>query len=438
MIRTDPPGSATRPGQAPPALPWRASSRRGRRWKLALVFIAVACITLIAIAGNTLAPLSPAPMTLFATTAPSPITTQRAVTPEATSLPALLRQRAVTAYINGIISHMSLDEELGQMIMIGFAETQMDSSLAYEIEQYHIGSAIIYAFNIQSTDQLKSLISGMQADSSIPLLIATDQEGGSVNRMYTIEGLLSSAADMGAGNNAAYVKQRGEQDATALASVGVNLNLAPVVDVLNTSGGDVVSRSFGTTPSRVIAMAGAYLDGLQTSGKVVGTLKHFPGLGDVPVDPHETLYTLYRSEPDLNQIDWAPYRALIGNGNVYAVMSTHIVLAAVDPTLPASLSQPVLTGILRNQLGFNGVIITDGIYMHALSAYSLDQIAVDAVLAGNDIICSTYSIESTAQVINTLKAAVLNGQITKSHIDDSVRRILLLKLQLGLLPAPQF
>ena len=119
-------------------------------------------------------------------------------------------------------------------------------------------------------------------------------------------------------------------------------------------------------------------------------------------------------------------------------MSTHVVLSAVDPTRPASLSKPVLTGILRNQLGFNGVIITDGIYMHALSGYSLDQIAIDAVEAGNDIICSTYSIESTAQVINAIKSAIASRAAPKSRIDDSVRRILLLKLLLGLLPAPQF
>ncbi len=416
----------------------RAPSRSARRWGFSLTLVGILLITLIAIAGNILAPLSPAPTTFFASIPPSPIAIQRAINPDATPLPRFLQQQAKIAYVNNIIAHMSLDDEIGQMIMIGFAETQMDPSLAYEIEHFHVGSAIIYAFNIKSGDQLKTLIAGMQADSSLPLLVATDQEGGSVNRMAAIEGPLPSAFQMGATNNPSYVMKRGAQDAETLASVGINLNLAPDVDVLNTSGGDIGARSFGTTPSRVIAMAGAYLEGLQASGKVAGTLKHFPGLGDVPVDPHATLYTLNRSLTDLNRIDWAPYRALIASGNVYAVMSTHIVLAAVDPTRPASLSKPVLTGILRDQLGFNGVIITDGIYMHALSGYSLDQIAVDAVEAGNDIICSTYSIQSTAQVINAIKAAVANGQISKSHIDDSVRRILLLKLALGLLPAPQF
>jgi beta-N-acetylhexosaminidase len=341
-------------------------------------------------------------------------------------------------YINSMIAHMSLDEELGQMIMIGFSETQMDDALAYQIQQLHVGSAILYAFNIKSGPQVKQLVSGMQGDATIPLLIATDQEGGAVNRMFSVEGLTPSAAQMGASFTPAQVEQRGAADAQALSQLGINLNLAPVVDVLQTSGGDVQSRTFGSTPDIVTKMAGAYLTGLQKSGQVIGTLKHFPGLGDVPVDPHMTLYTLTRSRADLERIDWAPYRALLATGHVYAVMSTHVIVQAVDPTLPASLSQPVLTGILRDELGFNGVIITDGIYMKALKSFSLNQTAVDAVAAGNDIICSTYSIQSTEQVIYALSQAVASGQIPKSRIDDSVRRILLLKLRLGLISTPNF
>ncbi|MGH2502839.1 MAG: glycoside hydrolase family 3 N-terminal domain-containing protein, partial [Ktedonobacterales bacterium] len=302
----------------------------------------------------------------------------------------------------------------------------------------HVGSAILYAFNIQNGPQMKALVAGMQADATTPLIIATDQEGGEVNRLQSVIGLTPSAAMIGATGNPNLARQRGEQDAQALAQLGINLDLAPVVDVLQTSGGDVQSRSFGSTPSKVTTMAGAYLSGLQQSGQVAGTLKHFPGLGDVPVDPHETLYTLNRSKADLERIDWAPYRALLATGQVHAIMSTHIILSAIDPTRPASLSEPVLTGILRNDLGFDGVIITDGIYMHALQNYSLDQIALYAVQAGNDIICSTYSIQSTEEVIATLRNAVQDGQLSKSHIDASVRRILLLKLQLGLLNAPSF
>ncbi len=412
--------------------------RGGAGRRLALVGGITFALLIVTLLVAIFAPVTPAPTNFFANPAVAPLANERAPSASATPLATILRQRAETQYINTMIAHMSLDDEIGQMIMIGFSETQMDDALAYQIQQLHVGSAIIYAFNIQSGPQVKQLISGMQADSPLPLLVATDQEGGAVNRLQVVIGPTDSAATIGAMNNPAYAKQRGQQDAQALAQLGINLNLAPVVDVLQTSGGDVQSRSFGSTPAQVTKLAGAYLSGLQQSGQVVGTLKHFPGLGDVPVDPHATLYTLDRSKSQLEAIDWAPYRTLLATGQVHAIMSTHIVLSAIDPTRPASLSKPVLTGILRDELGFNGVLITDGIYMSSLASYSLDQIALYAVEAGNDIICSTYSIQSTEEVIATLKNAVQSGQMPKSRIDDSVRRILLLKLRLGLLHAPNF
>jgi beta-N-acetylhexosaminidase len=424
---------------APPGKPQRPPrASHGRRWRLGITSASIFALLFVVLIVSIFAPMTPAPDSFFNTTPVAPLGRLRTPNAHATPLATLLRQQAETQYVNSLISHMTLDEELGQMIMIGFSETQMDDALAYQIQQLHVGSAILYAFNIQNGPQMKALVAGMQADATTPLIIATDQEGGEVNRLQSVIGLTPSAAMIGATGNPNLARQRGEQDAQTLAQLGINLDLAPVVDVLQTSGGDVQSRSFGSTPSKVTTMAGAYLSGLQQSGQVAGTLKHFPGLGDVPVDPHETLYTLNRSKADLEAIDWAPYRALLATGQVHAIMSTHIILGAIDPTRPASLSEPVLTGILRDELGFDGVIITDGIYMHALQNYSLDQIALYAVQAGNDIICSTYSIQSTEEVIATLRSAVQDGQLSKAHIDASVRRILLLKLQLGLLHAPTF
>lgn len=433
MIETKP--SANASTGAPPA-PLRRP--HGRRWRLGITSAAIFALLLVVLIVSIFAPMTPAPDSFFNTTPVAPLGRLRTPNAHATPLATLLRQQAEAQYVNALISHMTLDEELGQMIMIGFSETQMDDALAYQIQQLHVGSAILYAFNIQSGPQMKALVAGMQADATTPLIIATDQEGGEVNRLASVIGLTPSAAMIGASGNTNLAHQRGVQDGQALAQLGINLDLAPVVDVLQTSGGDVQSRSFGSTPGKVSAMAGAYLSGLQQDGQVAGALKHFPGLGDVPVDPHETLYTLNRSKADLEAIDWAPYRALLATGQVHAIMSTHVILGAIDPTRPASLSEPVLTGILRDELGFDGVIITDGIYMHALQNYSLDQIALYAVQAGNDIICSTYSIQSTEEVIATLRTAVQDGQLSKTHIDASVRRILLLKLQLGLLNAPSF
>lgn len=413
---------------------WRGRILASLLTILLIIVVAVPLLYVFAPTGEPLTALLPNLPSVGAAPARTP-------NAKAVALAAQLRQRAEVAYVNSLIAHMSLSEEIGQMIMIGFNETQMDDALAYQIEQDHIGSAIIYAFNIASGDksgaQLKKLDSDMQARAKIPLLISTDQEGGSVNRLLTIDGPLPSASQIGATNDPHYAMQRGQQDAQALASLGINVNLAPVVDVMNTSGGDLGGRTFGSTPQRVTKMAGAYLQGLQQSGQVVGALKHFPGLGDVPVDPHQQLYDLNRGLPELQSIDWAPYKALIATGQVQMIMSTHVVLTAVDATRPASLSYPVLTGVLRQQLGFNGVIVTDGIYMKALSLhYSLDQIILYAIEAGNDIICSTYSIQSTEEAISVLRNAVQTGELPKSRIDDSVRRILLVKLHLGLLSLP--
>ncbi|HEX5440067.1 MAG TPA: glycoside hydrolase family 3 N-terminal domain-containing protein, partial [Ktedonobacterales bacterium] len=347
-------------------------------------------------------------------------------------------QQAELNYVNQLIAQMTLDQEIGQMIMLGFLDTQMSPTLAYTIKQYHLGSVVLYAWNITGADQVKQLTAQMQSQADLPLFIATDQEGGSVNRLQAVDGPLPGAWEMGANGTTDYARQRGEYDAQQLYSLGINVNFAPVVDVANTSGGDLGGRTFGTTADQVTKLAGAYLNGLQASGHVVGTLKHFPGLGDVPTDPHASLYTLDRSKADLERIDWAPYKALIATGQVQMIMSTHVVLSAIDPTRPASLSEPVLTGILRDQLGYQGVIVTDGIYMGALTShYSFDQIILDSVKAGNDIICSTYSIASTAETIRVLKDAVQSGDISKSRIDDSVRRILLLKLHDGVLTMPR-
>ena len=342
-------------------------------------------------------------------------------------------------YVNSLISHMTLQQEVGQMIMIEFNESQMDPGLAYEISHYDVGSVILYSYNVLSTAQMQQFSRAMQAEADLPLLISTDQEGGSVNRLSGIVGPLPSAEQMGATNNPSYVRERGQQDSQALYNLGINANLAPVVDVSPTpyGEGDLGGRTFGTTPGAVSEMAGAYLKGLQQSHQVVGCLKHFPGLGDVPVDPHQQLYSLNRSLSQLRQIDWAPYTSLFATYQVEMVMVTHVVIPAVDGSRPASLSHAVVTGILRDQLHFNGVVITDGIYMKSLKQYSFDQIVLYAVEAGVDIISSTYSTATTAEAEADILNAVHDGTISKERIDDSVRRILLVKLHYGILAMPK-
>jgi beta-N-acetylhexosaminidase len=277
----------------------------------------------------------------------------------------------------------------------------------------------------------------MQSNSSIPLAVAIDQEGGTVDRLINLDGPRPAASDIGATNDPNKARAEGIQDAKDLASYGFNLNLSPVVDVNNAYNSQLVGRTYGNNAALVTEMAQAYLQGLQQSGKVLGTLKHFPGLGDVSTDPHIGVPDLNRSKSDLETIDWAPYRTLIKQGNVHAVMVTHEIVHAIDSSIPSSLSHKVVTGVLRNEFGFQGVIVTDSLTMESITAYySEGQGAALAVEAGDDLLMGASTPRDVASMIEGIKQAVNSGTISQQRIDDSVRRILMLKYEMGLLTIP--
>lgn len=356
--------------------------------------------------------------------------------PAPQDLSTALHDAAQQASVDDLIAHMSLDEEIGQMLITGVLSDQMTPDLATKIQQYHVGGAILYANNIVSSAQVRALTQAMQAKAAIPLMIQVDQEGGTVNRLKAIDGDVPSAEQIGATNDPEVARQRGLADGQQLYSLGINVNLAPVVDVqgLPDGQGVMTQRMFGWTPDRVTKMAGAYLAAEQQDHHVIGTLKHFPGAGSIAGDPHTSAIHLTRSLDELERVDWAPYRALIASGQVEMIMTTHITLTAVDPTTPTTLSYPVTTVLLRNRLGFTGVIVTDDLYMEALrDHYTFEQEVVQSVLAGNDLISSVYTLGATEQAQRILQRAVASGTISKQRIDESVRRILLLKLRYGIL-----
>ncbi|GAC1393500.1 MAG: hypothetical protein NVSMB38_21770 [Ktedonobacteraceae bacterium] len=366
------------------------------------------------------------------------IGTQLSLTPGTTAQPT--HHLTPQEYIHLIMQKMSLDQKLGQMMLVQFVGPVYSLELSTMVKQYNVGSVLIFAANqnIESKAQLKGLIQQMQVDSPIPLAVAIDQEGGYVDRLASLDGTRPAAADIGATGNPDVARQAGIQDAQDLSSYGINLNLAPVVDVTNVYNSQLDHRTYGNNADLVTKMAGAYLAGLQQSGKVLGTLKHFPGLGDVAVDPHSGVPQLTRSQADLEQIDWAPYRTLIQQGNtVHAVMVTHELVEAIDNTRPSSLSYKVVTGILRNELGFQGVIMTDSLTMEGIAAYYTEaQAAALSVEAGTDLLMGANTSSVLAAMIQGIKQAMNAGQISQQRIDDSVRRILLMKYQMGLLAIP--
>ncbi len=344
--------------------------------------------------------------------------------------------RRIARLVDHLLAQMSLQEELGQLVMVSFLGTTLTPDLRNMIAHQYAGGVMLYGYNITGATQLQTLDAAAQSQARIPLLIATDQEGGLVNRLLSVLGPLPSALQVGNTNNPENAYKRGVQDGQELRKLGINVDLAPVVDVHSAPQTVIITRMFGTTPEKVATFASAYLDGLQSQG-VIGCLKHWPGLGASPVDPHDALPVITRSKEELNAIDFAPYRTLIPQGKVNMVMSTHELITAYDDQMPSSLSPILINQVLRHDLSYQGVVITDGLYMRALTKrWSIAQAAVLAVLAGNDLLLGPWNSNETQKVLDALQAAVASGQLTKARIDLSVERILALKIQEGLIKIP--
>lgn len=339
-----------------------------------------------------------------------------------------------------IVQGMSLDEKLGQMVIVEFYGSTLNSDLVQMIQTYHVSGVLIENKNgnAQTRTQLVTLNQAMQGQAHMPLFITTDYEGGLVNELRQITGERASEATIGATHDPQVAYNAGYNAAKDLTSLGLNVNFMPIVDVLtNPNNPGLPDRTFGSDPTLVTTMGQAYLKGL-TDGGVVGCLKHFPGLGSANLDPHLALPTMNRSIATLNAVDFVPYRTMINEGIVPMVMVTHILNPQLDPNLPTSLSPNVVTGLLRNSLGFQGVIISDTLWMGGISnTYTLAQAAVLAVKAGTDLILGPRGLADTANMLYGLHQAVTNGSISMNEINASVTRILELKLKYHILSRQQ-
>ena len=339
-----------------------------------------------------------------------------------------------------ILQGMSLQQKLGQLIVVEYIGTDYAATgLQQMVAQQFVGG-FMYQESNHNFDAPYNVVANVDAlsqqaqkDAHIPLLIATDQEGGLVNRLYQFHGYLPSAQDIAATGKPSTALAQGTQAAQWMLQLGINADLAPVVDVHTVDPPVLESRMFGSDPKIVSTYAGAFLDGLQKNG-VVGTLKHFPGLGAISSDPHAGLPTVTRSMADLEAIDLAPYKTLIQRNQPAMIMSTDVLTTAIDPTLPAELSPKTINGVLRKELGYNGVVITDGLYMGGISErWSLSQAAVLSVIAGNDLVEGPYTPAQVADVVTALEQAMNQGLISMDRINQSVQRILLMKMHYGII-----
>ncbi len=338
------------------------------------------------------------------------------------------------------VQRMTLDEEIGQLIMVEYSDTSYSSDLGYMISQLHAGGVIMYAFQMNTFAQTKHDIAEMQQNASIPLLISTDEEGGPyVERLGNIYGTRMDATQIGASGDVNVAIQQGQKVAHDLLALGINENLAPDVDVNLVNGYDMVTRTFGSDPQTVIKYASAYIAAMQGAG-AIGCIKHFPGLGDAVPDAHATLPVVNRTAQQIYDVELAPFKALIQSSNPLErpgmVMPTDVLMPAIDPKMPAELSPIFMTDILRKQFGYDGVVLTDALYMQGISdTWSMPEAGVLALKAGDDMLLGPNGSGQMLDMINAIKQALQDGTLTKARIDEAATRIIALKMQYHLLPA---
>lgn len=354
---------------------------------------------------------------------------------------ALGAARAVAAdpVVDRLVETLPLRQKLAQLLIVRFTGATYGADVDRMVRVQGAGGAVLYAIegNVVDKGQLRALTTALRRASAVPVVVAIDQEGGRVDRLADVRGPRPAATAIAARGDPALAAREGAADARHLAHLGITLNLAPVVDVTQIYNWQLEARTWGAMPDTVTRFAGAYLDGLQASGRVVGTLKHFPGLGAVAEDPHRAVPHLPARREDLETFDWLPYRDLIHRGDVHAVMVTHMVLDAIDPTQPASLSPLVVGGILRRDLGFDGVVVADALTMHGVgTSADLGDVALQAVVAGADWLMGAKTPDDVETIVGRLERAVADGTIDGARVDASVRRILALKARVGLLAPP--
>jgi beta-N-acetylhexosaminidase len=338
------------------------------------------------------------------------------------------------------VAQMSLDEKLGQMIMTESEQNNYSDDLDYMITQLHVGGMIMYESHLQTVSQARATTSQAQQRAKIPLLTSVDEEGGLyVNRLEHIYGARPGPSEISQTGSLGFDRLQGAKMAHDLLSIGLNTDLAPDVDVMIIPGYDTADRTFGTTADSVIKYAGPYTEAMQSHG-LIACIKHYPGgLGDTPYDAHDILPTDNRSRDQIYATELAPYKTLINSSNPLMrpgmIMSTDVLMPAIDPVMPAELSHKFMTDILRTQFGYDGVVVTDALYMGGISGrWSEPEAAVLAIQAGNDMILGPMGSARTAAVIEALRQALQDGRLSMARVNEAVARIIALKMQYHLLP----
>ena len=321
---------------------------------------------------------------------------------------------------------MKLQDRLGELLVVGFMEDELDDSLAAHIRDLRPSGLIFFSRNISSPDQLARLTRDIQTlalrELERPLILAVDQEGGSVARMGPPFTQIPDAAALGCGGLES-VGRHYNFIAREMFQVGLNLNLAPVLDVDTVnSDGVMQGRSFGNDPSLVSQCGIAAITAIQ-SEKIMATAKHFPGLGRAHKDPHHDLPVISAAREGLDRYDLPPFQAAI-QADVACVMTSHSLYPALDSENPGTFSSLILRSILRDRLGFDGVIITDDLEMAAaIERYSQAEAAVAALGAGADLLLVCNDLEKMYLTAEAIEEDFLLGRLNPEQLEQSLARV---------------
>ena len=328
------------------------------------------------------------------------------------------------------IENMTLDEKIGQMITVGIDGTEINEQTKKLIIDKKVGGVILFKNNIIDHNQLLELINNLKDTNSknkVPLFISVDEEGGRVSRLPKEIKKLPSKQTIGRINDKELAFKIGETIGYSLKSFGFNMDFAPVLDINNNDKNIVIGdRSFSSNKEIVSTLGVNEIKGFKSSG-VIPVAKHFPGHGDTAVDSHYGLPIIDKTLEELKSLELVPFKRAI-NENVPCIMISHIMLSQIDDINPSSMSRTLINDILRKDLNFDGVIVTDDMTMGAITNnYDISKACIKSINAGADLLLVCYGYDNEIDIINNIKNEVNKGNIPIERINESVYRILSLK-----------
>lgn len=347
--------------------------------------------------------------------------------PKQEEQPVVQQNLTIDEKVDKIVASMTKTEKIGQMVMIGIQGTKVDDNSLYMLHQFHMGGVILFDRNMENPQQVRQLTKDLQAQANekVPLFIGVDEEGGDVVRMADKLIPPPSQQEIGQTGDVQQATQWAVKTAKSLKDMGINVNFAPVADV-----GSNDTRSYSSDVNTVLNFVKAATEGYQQENMIY-SLKHFPGIGKGQVDSHVEGSNIDASKEILMAEDILPFKTIIDENKPedYFILVSHLNYPALDEQYPASLSSKIMTDLLRNELGYKGIIITDDMEMGAVANHNdFKTVGVRAVQAGADIVLVCHEYQHEQDVYLGLLEAVDNGQISQQRIDESVKRIVKAKL----------